>query len=394
MRIAQHAAALLSVASAAAFHVPKHPGLRHSRVAIVAAACSVRRGGRLVLCCVAAMTSGARTALDEVDSAGNFARTAAAWTGCTVERGGRFEPEAGRYHLYVALGCPWANGALTALYHKGLEGVISYSVVHPTWARTRPDDADDTHCGWHFKAPGDEPVPNALGHGANECDSALVPDTVNGFKTLREVYELAGDEGGKYSTPVLFCKKERTIVSNESMDILKILNSSFNELALHPEVDLFPAHLQEATEKLNALIYPSVNNGVYRCGFAQSQGAHDTALAELFAALDELEKTLGASKFLTGNAFTWLDLRLYHTLVRFDSVYHTYFKTNLRRIQDYPALLRFLRAAYAVPAVKRTTNMRHIKMHYFTSHPHLNPFGIIPGGQGPALEIARADCLE
>eukprot|EP00967_Tisochrysis_lutea_P042793 scaffold51535_cov32-Tisochrysis_lutea.AAC.2 len=151
----------------------------------------------------------ARTALDEVDEKGNFARTAGAWHSQPIETGGFFEPEAGRYHLYVALGCPWAAGALTALYYKGLQDAISVSIVHPTWRRTRPDDPNDEHFGWWFRAPGDEPVSNELGYGENECDDALIPDFVNHRKTLREVYELANDTGGKYSTPVLWCKKVR-----------------------------------------------------------------------------------------------------------------------------------------------------------------------------------------
>lgn len=154
-------------------------------------------------------TKKARTALDEVDDKGNFKRTAAVWRTQVIEAGGKFEPEAGRYHLYVALGCPWASGALTALHYKGLEDMISVSIAHPTWRRTRPEDPDDEHFGWWFCNPGDPPVSNELGYGENECDEALVPDTVNHCKNLREVYELAGDTAGKYSTPVLWCKKVR-----------------------------------------------------------------------------------------------------------------------------------------------------------------------------------------
>jgi glutathionyl-hydroquinone reductase len=151
----------------------------------------------------------ARTALDEVDDKGNFQRVEAAWRSQPIEPGGKFEPEAGRYHLYIALGCPWAAGTLTALQHKGLEDVISVSIAHPTWRRTRPDDPDDTHFGWWFRKPGDPPVSNELGFGQYECDEALIPDTVNHCNNLREVYELASDTAGKYSTPVLWCKKVR-----------------------------------------------------------------------------------------------------------------------------------------------------------------------------------------
>lgn len=327
----------------------------------------------------------AHTALDEIDSQGSFQRTAAAFK-ATIQPGGKFPPEANRYHLYVALGCPWANGCLTALFHKGLQEVIGHSVVHPTWRRTRPDDPDDLHVGWHFRAPGDAPVPNELGHGSNECDEALIPDAVNGCATIRDLYELANDQSGKYSTPVLWCKKEKTIVCNESFDILRIFDSSFNDIAGHPDVTLFPIETEKAAEELDAFIYPTVNNGVYRCGFARTQTAYETALLELFGSLDRLEDHLGHIRpFLTGDRFTWIDLRLYHTLVRFDPVYHTYFKTSLKRIADYPNLLAFIRNVYRLPAVQRTTNLKHIKMHYFTSHPTLNTYGIIPKSDGPEL---------
>jgi putative glutathione S-transferase len=338
---------------------------------------------------MAASKPKAHTALDEVDAKGNFKRTAAGFSN-RISPGGRFEPEKGRYHLYVALGCPWAAGTLTALYFKGLEEVISFSVVHPTWRRTRPEDPEDTHCGWHFRAPGDAPVSNELGHGSNECDDACVPDTVNGCKTMRELYELANDETGKYSTPLLWCKKERTAVCNESMDILRMFDECFQELCKHPEQRLFVPELMASAETLNEFIYPTVNNGVYRCGFARSQEAYDTALGELYQSLDKLEQHLQSGPFLTGERFQWIDLRLYHTLVRFDPVYVTYFKTNLKRIEDYPNLLAFLRRCYRMDAVKKSTNIRHIKMHYFTSHPTLNTYGWIPAANGPVLD--SADC--
>jgi len=330
----------------------------------------------------------AHTALDEVDDKGAFKRTEAGFQH-SIEEGGRFAPEKDRYHLYVALGCPWANGTLTALFYKGLEDVITYSVVHPTWRRTRPDDPEDQHCGWHFRSPGDAPVSNELGHGSNECDDGLVPDTVNGCKTIRELYELANDETGKYSTPVLWCKKEKTIVNNESSEILKLFDSSFNSLAKNPSLTLFPEDATSKLSELNAFIYPSVNNGVYRCGFARSQDAYTSAVTELFESLDRLDAHLKeVGPYLTGSTFSWVDLRLYHTLVRFDSVYVVYFKTNLRRIEDYPHLLKFMKTVYSIPAVQKTTNIKHIKMHYFTSHPVLNTYGVIPASNGP--ELARS----
>jgi len=342
------------------------------------------------------------TALDEIDAKGEFKRTDAGYKH-VIAPGSQYEPEAGRYHLYVSLACPWANGTLTALRYKGLEDIISVSVAHPVWRRTCVDETkseDDTHVGWHFKSPGDAPVTNELGHGSYECDDACIPDTVNNCQTVRQLYEMANDDTGKYSTPVLWCKKTKTIVCNESLDILKMFDSVFdtNSLCKYPLRKLFPVNDSKKmamTEELNSYIYPTVNNGVYRCGFARTQEAYTKAHTELFASLDKLEHHLASttsssssssSTFLTGEEFTWIDLRLYMTLVRFDPVYVVYFKTSAKRIMDYPNLLRYLRSCYAIPEVKATTNLRHIKMHYFASHPALNTYGIIPEYNGPELE--------
>jgi len=337
--------------------------------------------------------SKAHTALDEMSNTGEFKRVAAGFRN-TIEKGGRFEPEAGRYHLYVSLACPWANGTLAALRYKGLSDAIGHSIVHPTWARTRPDDQDDMHCGWHFRNPGDDPVPNSLGHGSNECDDANVPDSANGAKTIRDLYEMANDTTGKYSTPVLWCTKEKTIVNNESPDILKMFDGAFDDVAKHPERKLFPTDATKAAaaEALNDYIYPTVNNGVYRCGFAKKQAAYEQAHKQLFESLDRLEEHFKNNRekhgidFLTGSEMTWIDLRLYMTLVRFDPVYVVYFKTSHKRIADFPNLLRFVRKCYSIPEIKASTNIRHIKMHYFTSHPTLNTYGIIPEHNGPSLE--------
>lgn len=340
------------------------------------------------------MPAKAHTALDEMDDKGRFTRTAAGFRN-SIEPNGKFAPEAGRYHLYVSLACPWAAGALAALKYKGLDDVIGHSIVHPTWVRTRPDDPDDLHTGWHFKSPGDDPATNSLGHGSFDCDNALVPDTVNGAKTIRDLYEMANDKTGKYSTPILWCKKEKTIVSNESLDMLKIFDGAFNDgIAKHPERKLFPenAERQAEAEALNDYIYPNINNGVYRCGFATSQSAYTEAHKDLFASLDKVEEHLRKNheelnrEFLTGDDFTWIDLRLYKTIVRFDPVYVVYFKTSHKRIADHPHLLRFMRKCYSIPEIKASTNINHIKMHYYSSHPALNTYGIIPEHMGPSLE--------
>jgi len=325
------------------------------------------------------------SALDEVSKDGAFVRTAAVHRN-TIDENGPHPPEAGRYHLYVALACPWACGVLTALYLKGLEDVISVSIVHPTWRRTRPDDDKDTHAGWWFRTPGDPPVPNDLGHGANEVDDTCIPDIVNGCKTVREVYELAKDQGGKYSTPILFDKVTKTIVSNESLDILPVLNSKFNAFAKYPEMDLFPAETQPLAEDLNSWIYPNINDGVYRSGFARTQGAYEDAVTRLFEHLERADEILSKQRYLTGDKFTWIDLRLFHTLVRFDPVYHTYFKCNVKRIADFKHLPNFVRDVYQMEPVKRSINMRHIKMHYYTSHPVLNTYGVIPASNGFDLD--------
>lgn len=275
------------------------------------------------------------------------------------------------------------------LYEKGLEDVISYSVVHPTWAKTKPGDDVDEHRGWVYRAPGDEPVPNPLGHGANECDEACIPDP-SGCRSIREVYELAGDPTGPFMTPVLFDKKTNRIVSNESKDILRMFDGAFNAFASKPHVSLWPkdAVTDVALQTLNdEVVYPRINNGVYRSGFARSQQAYAEAAEQVFDALAQVEARLGSSRYLGGDQFTWLDLRLFHTLVRFDPVYVVYFKTNERRIADYPNLLGFLRDVYSRPAVMRTVNIKHIKTHYFTSHPHLNTYGIVPLHNGPDLTL-------
>lgn len=298
---------------------------------------------------------------------------------------------AGRYHLYIALACPWANGALTMLNLKGLRGAIGVSVVHPTWSKTKPGDEDDTHCGWVFRAPGDAPMTNSAGHASIVCDEACVPDTVEGCQTIRELYALAGELEGPFSTPVLWDSETKTIVSNESMEILPILNSKFDAIAENSDVDLFPSVFAPELEQLNdKIIYNGINNGVYRCGFAKTQAAYESAAADLATALAFCEDRLGKVRFLTGDTFTWLDLRLFHTLYRFDPVYVVYFKTNSKRLSEFPNLLGYVRDIYSMEAVKSSLNLKHIKSHYFTSHPSLNLYGIIPVGNHSAdLTVAH-----
>jgi glutathionyl-hydroquinone reductase len=292
---------------------------------------------------------------------GEFVRTTAAFRNWIAADGSTaYLAEAGRYHLYVSLACPWAHRTLILRALKRLEDVISISIVDPLMG-------DD---GWAFsEGPG------------------CIPDFVNGFRFLHEVYTAAEPAySGRVTVPVLWDKQTRTIVNNESSEIIRMLNSEFDRFTAVP-TDYYPAALRERIDAINAFVYDRVNNGVYRCGFAGSQGAYDAAFARLFSALDELEARLSASRYLVGAALTEADWRLLTTLLRFDAVYYVHFKCNLRRIADYPNLSRYLKELYRVPGVAATVNLDHIKRHYYMSHPHLNPSRIVP--KGPALEFLQ-----
>ena len=275
--------------------------------------------------------------------------------GPTGEAG--FRAEAGRYHLYVALICPWASRTLIARKLKGLEEAISVSVVEPALS-------DE---GWRF---GDYP-------GANR-------DTLNGATYLHEIYTRAEPHfTGRATVPVLWDRERGTIVNNESADILRMFNAGFGALARNA-VDLYPEALREAIDALNAAIYPRLNNGVYRAGFATTQLAYEEAFADVFGMLDELEARLAAGgPFLLGEAVTEADIRLFVTLVRFDAAYNGLFKCNLRRLADYPALSAYLVRFLALPGVRGTVNVDHIKRGYY-SIKALNPNRIVP--VGPALD--------
>lgn len=267
---------------------------------------------------------------------------------------GGFAAEAGRYHLYVALICPWAHRTLIARKLKGLEAAISISVVEPAL----------TPQGWRFA------------EGA---------DAVNGAGYMHEIYTAADPVfTGRATVPVLWDKATGTIVSNESADILQMFNRGFGALASGP--DLRPDDLTDQIEALNDFIYPRLNNGVYRAGFATTQVAYDEAVAEVFQALDALELRLSDGRdWLLGDRFTETDIRTFVTLVRFDVAYHGLFKCNLRRIADYPLLSRYLRRVLALPGVAGTVNLDHIKRGYY-SIAKLNPTGIVPAG--PLLDWA------
>jgi len=274
---------------------------------------------------------------------------------CSADRGTEFPAEAGRYHLYVSYACPWAHRTLIVRKLKGLEQAVSVDVVDPILSQS----------GWSFGTD----VEEATG------------DRINGFKELREAYfETNPSYEGAITVPVFWDKATRKIVNNESSEIIRFLNSEFQAFADHPELDLYPEHLRRKIDELNEWIYPTINNGVYRCGFAKTQVAYSAAFKELFEAMKRVEGILSKQRFLTGDQITEADIRLFTTLVRFDAVYVTHFKTNLHRLVDYPAMWGFAREIYQMPGVADTVNMVHIKRHYYESHRQINPFGIVPDG--------------
>jgi len=271
---------------------------------------------------------------------------------------GDFIAEPGRYHLYVSYACPWAHRTLIFRALKGLEDVISVSVVHPLM----PEES------WIFaEYPG------------------ATKDHVNQAHFLYENYRLADPQfNGLVTVPVLWDIKKRTIVNNESSEIIRMLNSAFNDYA-KSDIDYYPDSLRQDIDSINSLVYHDVNNGVYRCGFATTQDAYNRAFDRLFDALEELEARLSLRRYLVGNQITEADWRLFTTLVRFDAVYYSHFKTNKKRLMDYSNLWSYARELYQVPGVAQTVNMDHIKTHYFGSHRSINPTGIIP--KGPEIDF-------
>ncbi|MCC5894161.1 MAG: glutathione S-transferase family protein [Alkalibacterium sp.] len=272
---------------------------------------------------------------------------------------GGFKAEPGRYHLYVANACPWANRAMIMRKLKGLEDMISVSVVNPLMAEN----------GWTF-----------------EPEEDVVPDPVNNADYLYEVYTHVEPEySGRVTVPVLYDLKQDTIVNNESSEIMRMLNSAFDEVGAK-EGDYYPEDLREDIDEINDRVYNAVNNGVYKAGFATKQDVYNEEVSNLFEALDELEERLETNQYLVGDQMTEADWRLFTTLVRFDSVYYTHFKCNVRRISDYKNLWRLTRELYNVPGISDTIHFRHIKEHYFRSHKNINPTGIVP--VGPDLDFS------
>ncbi|MEZ5652378.1 MAG: glutathione S-transferase family protein [Burkholderiaceae bacterium] len=304
---------------------------------------------------------------DTEGNEGRFERTEATWRGAVTADGrpgpdGRsFPAQAGRYHLYVSYACPWAHRTLITRALKGLEPMIGVSFVH--WLM-----ADD---GWTFA-----PDPDGV-----------VGDSLYGLDLLYQLYQRA-DPGftGRVTVPVLWDTHEQTIVSNESSEIIRMLNSAFDALGA-TSVDIYPEPLRADIDRWNERIYATVNNGVYRAGFATRQKAYEEAVGPLFDTLDALESHLGGHRYLVGPAPTEADWRLLPTLLRFDIVYHGHFKCNLRRLVDYPHLWAYTRELYQWPGVADTCRFDHAQRHYYESHRNINPTGIVPAG--PILDRLR-----
>jgi putative glutathione S-transferase len=274
---------------------------------------------------------------------------------------GGFAAEAGRYHLYVSLACPWAHRTLILRKLKGLESLIDVSVVSFLMLEN----------GWTFDKA----------HGSTG-------DKLGDLKFLHQRYTTdTADYTGRVTVPVLWDKQTNHIVNNESAEIIRMFNSAFDELTGN-DLDFYPAPLRNEIDAMNERIYPAVNNGVYRAGFATSQQAYEEAFDELFAELDRLEQLLGANRYLTGEYLTEADIRLFTTMIRFDAVYFGHFKCNLRRIADYPNLSNWLREIYQWPGIAETVSFEHIKNHYYGSHKTINPTGIVP--KGPAQDFTAA----
>ncbi|MEY1660710.1 glutathione S-transferase family protein [Isoalcanivorax beigongshangi] len=301
---------------------------------------------------------------DTDSTGGHFERSAAQFRNWVTPDGapgpsgrGGFAAEPNRYHLYVSYACPWAHRTLILRQLKGLAPIIGVSVVHPLMAEH----------GWTFATDFD---------GANG-------DAVNGHQRLYQLYQQAlPDYSGRVTVPVLWDTRTDTVVSNESAEILRMFNSAFDGVGARAG-DYYPAALRSEIDRLNDWIYPRINNGVYRAGFATRQQPYDEAVNELFAALEQLEQRLAQQRYLVGDRITEADWRLFTTLVRFDGVYVGHFKCDRKRLIDYPNLFAYTRELYQMPGVAETVHMDHIRFHYYRSHPSINPHGIIPVGPQP-----------
>lgn len=303
---------------------------------------------------------------DTEGNGGRFIRTEAQYRNWITPDGspgptgeGGFKAEPNRYHLYVSMACPWANRTLIMRKLKNLEDMISVSVVNPLMAEN----------GWTF-----EP---AVG---------VIPDPVINATYLHELYtHVDPNYSGRVTVPILYDLKQHKIVNNESSEIMRMLNTAFYGVGAE-EGDFYPKELQEEIDAVNELVYHNVNNGVYKAGFATNEGVYQEEVGRLFKTLDQLEARLENQRYLVGDEITEADWRLFTTLIRFDSVYYSHFKCNIRQIRDYKNLWRYTRELYNWPGIAETVNFKHIKEHYYRSHKNINPTGIVP--VGPILDFS------
>lgn len=308
---------------------------------------------------------------DTSSSGGRFERQDSAFRNWVTADGspgpsgeGGFAAEAGRYHLYVSLACPWAHRTLIFRKLKGLEEAIGVSVVH-----------------WHMAAHGWEL------RESDEAGGGATGDRLYGLDYLWQLYVKAKpDYTGRVTVPTLWDRQRETIVTNESAEIIRMLNSAFDEVGA-AEGDYYPQALREEVDRINARVYDTVNNGVYKAGFATTQAAYEQAVLPLFETLAWLDGLLAERRYLAGDRITEADWRLFTTLLRFDPVYHGHFKCNLKRLVDFPNLWPYARELYQQPGVAETVDLFHIKHHYYGSHHSVNPTGIVP--LGPEIDFAE-----
>lgn len=294
---------------------------------------------------------------DEVATSGkdgSFERESSAFREQIAQDHKKYQPEANRYHLYVSYACPWAHRTLITRHLKGLQDVISYSVVHPEMLEN----------SWEFR----KDFEGATGDGLYEKDFLYQIYQKHDLKVTTKV-----------TVPILWDRKTESIVNNESSEIIRIFNTAF-EFLRPSDLDLYPDHLQKDIDQMNELTYEPINNGVYKSGFAKNQAAYEKACSKLFETLDKVEKHLEGKTYLVGTQLTEADVRLFTTLIRFDSVYYVHFKCNVRKISEYKNLSRYLEHFMKLEAFQSTTNMKHIKHHYYYSHDFINPYRIVPLG--------------
>jgi putative glutathione S-transferase len=299
---------------------------------------------------------------EQEDDKGRFVRPSTTFRNwITADGSSGFQAEADRYHLYVSLACPWAHRTLILRQLKGLTDAISISIVDPVIDQN----------SWEFSdAPG------------------AIPDSVNHANYLWELYVKAEpDYTGRVTVPILWDRQTNSIVNNESREIIRMFDTEFTDIAT-THLDLYPSALQSQIDDTIDAIYQPINNGVYRAGFATTQDAYEEAVTELFDALDHWETVLQNQRYLCGDRLTEADVCMFTTLLRFDPVYYLHFKCNLRRIVDYPNLWGYLRDIYQYPGIQETCNLEHIKLHYYKSHPKVNPTRLVP--KGPILDLESA----